>query len=96
MENGRLKFFCETAMVWLVSSTPYLFQRLGIAPRQREVDGRTLYLVPHKVMGTTRSYLDDIHSVFVYSDIIDYQIVENSKGILLAVFHTKGAHGEQQ
>ena len=96
MENGRVKFFCETAKVWLVSSSPYLFQRLGIAPSQREVDGRTLYLVPHKVMGTTRSYVDDIHSVFVYSDIIDYQIVGNSKAMLLGVFPTKGEHGEQQ
>ena len=96
LDNGRVKFNCDTAKVWFVSTTPYLFQRLALTPVERIVDGRTLYLLPHNVIGLKKAYLDEIHSIFVYSDIIDYQIVGNSKAMLLGVFPTKGAHGEQQ
>ena len=94
--NGKVKFFCPTALVWMVSSTPYLFQRLGLPPMERIVDGRTLYILGHNQKAPLRAYLDDVHSIFVYSDIIDYQIVGNSKAMLLGVFPTKGVHGEQQ
>ena len=63
---------------------------------ERIVDGRTLYILGHNQKGPLRAYLDDVHSIFVYSDIIDYQIVGNSKAMLLGVFPTKGVHGEQQ
>ena len=70
---------------------------IGTTPMERIVDRRTLYILGHKTKAPLRAYLDEVHSIFfVYSDIIDYQIVGNSKAMLLGVFPTKGVQGEQQ
>jgi len=46
--------------------------------------------------GKSRAYLDEIYQIFVYSDIIDYQIVGNTKKPLMGVIPVKGKHGEQE
>ena len=45
---------------------------------------------------TSRATLDDVQTFFAYSDAIDYQIVGNSKAMLMGVFPIKGVRGEQQ
>ena len=40
--------------------------------------------------------MDIVQTLFVYSDVIDYQIVGNSKAMLMRVFPVKGIHVEQQ
>ena len=37
-----------------------------------------------------------MQTLYIYSDVIDYQIVGNSKAILMGVVPLKGKHGEQQ
>ena len=40
--------------------------------------------------------LNDVQTVYIYSDVIAYQIVGNSKAMLMGVFPIKGKHREQQ
>ena len=96
IENGRVRFVCESTKLTMIANTPYLFARLGLPVTKIVQDGVALHTVFHYTRGTSRAYLDDLHSIFVYSDIIDYQIVGNSKATLLGVFPTKGSHVEQQ
>ena len=95
IENGRVRFYSETGGIGLFCTTPYLAQHLGITPNEMTVGGSKLYYILDMVMGTRRAFLDDIHQIFVYSDIIDYQIVGNTKAMLLGVFPSKGTHAEQ-
>ena len=44
---------------------------------------------------TSRATLDEVQTIFAYLDAIDYQIVGNSKAMLLGLFPFKGVHGEQ-
>ena len=40
--------------------------------------------------------MDKVQPLFVYSDVIDYQILGNSKPMLMGLFPVKGTHGDQQ
>ena len=61
-----------------------------------EIFSKPLYYAPSKIGGDRPASLDTVQTLFVYSDIIDYQIVGNSKAMLMSVFPVKGTHGEQQ
>ena len=45
---------------------------------------------------TSRATLDEVQTLFAYSDAIEDQIVGNSKAMLMGVFPIKGVYGEQQ
>ena len=74
-----------------------MVERLGFDTNPCEViDDVPFYMIQSYVQGIRRAQLDNIHSIFVYSDVIDYQIVGNSKALLMGVFPTTDKHGHQQ
>ena len=40
--------------------------------------------------------MEDVQTLYLYSDVIDYQIIGNYKAMLIGVFPVKGKHREQQ
>ena len=61
-----------------------------------EISSKPLYYAPREICGNRRAFLEDVETLKIYSDVIDYQIVRNSKVKLMRVFQVKGTHGEQQ
>ena len=57
--------------------------------------GKNVSIISSQMKGESRATLDEVHTIVVYSDTIDYQIVGNSKAMLMGVFPVKGAHGEK-
>ena len=72
------------------------FNQLGIITQQVEMTSKPLYFSHSGVTGNRRAWLEDVQTIYIYSDVIDYQIVGNSKAMLMGVFPVKGKHGEQQ
>ena len=64
--------------------------------QQVEMSSKPLYFSHSGVPGNRRAWLDDVQTVCIYSDVIDYQIVGNSKPMLIGVFAIKGKNGELQ
>ena len=60
-----------------------------------KVLGKNVSIITSQMKGVSRATLDEVHTIFVYSDRFHYQIVGNSKAMLMGVFPLKGAHGEQ-
>ena len=79
----------------IIAFDDYLFKRLGFKASTMKVLGKTVSIITSQMKGESRATLADVHTIFVYSDTIDYQIVGNSKAMLMGVFPVKGAHGEQ-
>ena len=78
------------------SEDPNLFDRLGYKAQTMRSDDSTFSLARVDREGDMRGTLDDLNTIFVYSDIVDYQIVGNTKATLMGVFPTTGRHYEQQ
>jgi len=73
-----------------------LFVRLGYNAQTARIDDTTFSLARVDREGDIRGTLDELNTIFVYSDIVDYQIVGNTKATLMGVFPTTGRHYEQQ
>ena len=87
MKKGTLRF---------LSFDKYFFDQLGMITQQVEMSSKPLYISHSGVTGNRRAWLDDLQTVYIFSDVIDYQIVGNSKAMLMGVFQNKGKHGAQQ
>ena len=94
--KDRVRFYSENGEMWFVTTSPYLYQQLGLRYEEHERFGVKCYTCMPGKLGVTRPGLEVFYTLFVYSDIIDYQIVGNTKAMLLGVFPVKGARGEQQ
>ena len=46
--------------------------------------------------GNRRASLKDVRKFFIYSDVLDYEIVARSKAMLLFVLPMNGKHGVEQ
>ena len=57
---------------------------------------KPLYYEPSKIFGDRPASLDIVQTLFVYLDVIDYQIVGKSKSMLMGVVPVKGTPGELQ
>ena len=78
------------------SREAYVFDRLGYNSSKKEIDNLSFYLARVDREGDMRATLEDINTIFVYSDIVDYQLVGNTKATLMGVFPTTGRHYDQQ
>ena len=94
--TGRISFEWKHGTLNFLSFDKYFFDQLGLGTEQEEIFSKPLYYAPSKIWGDRRASLDIVQTLFVYSDVIDYQIVGNSKAMLMGVFPVKGIHGEQQ
>ena len=95
--TGQARIQLPGYFITIFSSTDYFAKHLGHKTTIFEYNGvKYNWFNPTISSGLKRAYLDDIHSIFVYSDIIDYQIVGNSKATLLGVLPVKGKHLQQQ
>jgi hypothetical protein len=103
--TGRLKFGHTDYIPMFVCPDKYLLTHLGFPVNEIELEPdpktnphgkQTLYY--NKALGADerRAYLDDINSIFVYSDVTDYQIVGNTLATLMGVIPTSDKHGQQQ
>ena len=63
--------------------------------QQVEISSKPFYNSHSVVTVNRRSWLEDVQTLYIYSDVIEYQIVGNSKAMLMGVFPVKGNHGEQ-
>ena len=87
MEDGYLTF---------LSLDKYIVDHLGLGTEQVEISSKPPYYASSKIWGNRRASWDDVQTLYIYSDVIDYQIVGNSKALLMGNFPVKGTHGEQQ
>ena len=94
--TGKVSFEWKKGTLRFLSFDKYFFDQLGMITQQVEMSSKPLYFSHSGVTGNRRAWLDDVQTVYIYSDVIDYQIVGNSKAMLMGVFPIKGKHGEQQ
>ena len=94
--TGKFEFSNKTYELIFAAAEPYLFERLGYIATPKMIGDTTFYIAKVNREGDRRATLIDINTIFVYSDIVDYQIVGNTKATLMGVFPTTGKHYEQQ
>ena len=88
--------FKTESLIFFFAFDDYYFKRLGFKPYVLDLMDKKVYMITSEMESTSRATLDDVQTIFVYSDAIDYQIVGNSKAMLMGVFPIKGVHGDQQ
>ena len=64
--------------------------------QQVEMCSKPIFYSHSGVTGNRRSWLENVQTLYIYSAVIEDQIVGNSKAMLMGVFPVKGKHGEQQ
>ena len=94
--TGRISFEWKHGTLKFLSFDKYFVNQLGLGTQQEEIFSKPLYYAPSKIWGDRHASLNIVQPLFVYSDVIDYQILGNSKAMLIGVFSVKGTHGEQQ
>ena len=94
--TGQVKFDWKHGTLKFLSFDKYFFNQLGMITQQVEMSSKLLYISHSGVTGNRRAWLEDVQTIYIYSDGIDYQIVGNSKAMLMGVFPVKRKHGEQQ
>ena len=94
--RGRISFEWKHDTLNFLSFDKYFFDQLGLGTEKIEIFSQPLYLAPSKIWGDRRASLDNVQTLFIYSDVIDYQIVRNSKPMLMGVFPVKRSHAEQK
>ena len=77
--TGKIKFESQHGKVSILTASEYFGKHLGVRPTKYTVLDVPNYMVELEHKGKSRAYLDEIFQIFVYSDIIDYQIVGNTK-----------------
>ena len=94
--TGQVKFDWKHGTLKFLSFDKYFFNQLGMITQQVEMSSKPLYFSHSGVMGNRRAWVEDVQTVYIYSNVIDYQIVGNSKAMVMGVFPIKGKHWEQQ
>ena len=92
----RFEFSNKLYELIFASREAYVLERLGYKSSKKEIDNLTFHLARVDREGDMRATLEDINTIFVYSDIVDYQLVGNTKATLMGVFPITGSHYEQQ
>ena len=94
--TGQVKFEWNKGTLKFISFDKYFFNQMGMITQHVEMSSKPLFMSHSGVTGNRRAWLEDVQTLYIYSDVIDYQIVGNSKAMLMGVFPVKGKHGEQQ
>ena len=94
--TGRISFEWKHGTLNFLCFVKYFFNQLRLGSEQVEIFSKPLYYAPSKIWGDRRASLDIVQTLFVYSDVIDDQIVGNSKAMLMGVLPVTDTHGEQQ
>ena len=92
--TGQVRFELDKGTLKFVSFDKYLFTEICLITLQVQMFSKRLYYSHSGVTGNRRAWLEDMHRIYIYSDVIDYQIVGNSPPMLMGVFPVKGRHGE--
>jgi len=95
-KTGKLSFAHKERTTYFAMEDPYVLLRLGYQPIRKKFKENIFYLARIDREGDRKATLDEIQSIFVYSDIVDYQIVGNTKATLMGVLPTKGSFNESQ
>ena len=94
--TGNVSFEWKKGTLKFLSFDKYFFTQLGMITQQVEMSRNPLYFSHSGITGNRRAWLDDVQTVYIYSDVMDYQIMGNSKAMLMGVFPVKRKQGEQQ
>ena len=84
---GTLKF---------LSFEKYFINQLGMITLHVEMSSKPLYYSHSGVTLNHRAWLEDVQTLYIYSDGLDYQIDGYSKAMLMGSLQVKGKHAEQQ
>ena len=77
--TGKVSFERKKGTLKFLSFDRYFFDQMGMMTQQVEMSSKPLYFSHSGVTGNRRAWLDDVQTVYIYSDVINYQIVGNSK-----------------
>ena len=102
--SGRVKFTIQERgkastefILSIVSKSDYFGKHMGFDSSPMLLFGSdTWHSMKTSGVGARRALLNDIHSIYVYSDVIDYQIVGNTRATLMGVIPVTGKHRQQQ
>ena len=101
--TGRITFKEDSADACIISTDTYLLSHLGFDATELKLgkedsDYGIQPMYYNRALGKPqhRPYLHDINTIYVYSDIIDYQIVGNTMATLMGVMPTTTKHGQQE
>jgi len=94
--TGKFTFKCENNRLFFAVRDPYLLNILGYNATKKAWGGNIFYIARMDREGDRKASLDELQTIYVYSDIVDYQIVGHTVATLMGVFPTKGAFMEPQ
>ena len=94
--TGKFTFTCEGNRLFFAVPDPYLLNLLGFNATMKGWGDKRFYIARMDREGDRKASFDDLQTIFVYSDIVDYQIVGHTVATLMGVFPTKGSFMEPQ
>ena len=69
--TGQVKFESKNGTIKFLSFEKYFFNQQGMITQQVEMSSKPLYFSHSGVTGNHRAWLDDVQTVYSYSDVID-------------------------
>ena len=94
--TGKFTFKCAENRLFFAVRDPYLLNILGYNATKKGWGDNIFYIARMDREGDRKASFDDLQTIYVYSDIVDYQIVGNTMATLMGVFPTKGSFQEPQ
>ena len=82
----RFEFSNKLYDLIFASREAYVLERLGYKSSKKEIGNLTFHLARADREGDMRATLEDIKTIFVYSDLVDYELVGNTKTTLMGSF----------
>ena len=95
-----VKLSSENGTIEILMESPYFMDRLGFPYLDRTtlenfVTYKYALLGKDIYSSTEKPYLEDVSALYVYTDIVKYQMVGNTQAPLMGVFPVQGEHGKQ-
>ena len=75
--TARVSFEWKKGTLKFLSFDKYFFNQLGLIRQHVQIASKPLYYSQSGVTVNRRAWLDDVQTVYIYSEGIDYQIVGN-------------------
>ena len=92
----RARFVLKGGQGYLFSDDDYLMNHLGMDfGTKKKLLGRSFYEYMLYGFGESEPFLEDISTMYIYSDLIEYQLVGDTQVPLMGVFPIQGEHGKQ-
>ena len=94
--TGRVSFRMAEGDTQIPIMEQRLLEPTGIDHAAGVISNIALYYSQSRVTGNRRAWVEDVQTLYIYSDAIDYQIMGNTKPMMMGVYAVKGTHVEQQ